>query len=82
MPTGVSTKIWDGEPMTEAKATFVVQIARTTNYELRVVANDESDAKLIALDLWQTADTIGQWEIPDETADVVGVTKALGGGQS
>lgn len=52
---------------------FIVQIAVTYNYEIPVEADDINIAQHRAMELWNKADVIDQWEIPDQSADVVAI---------
>lgn len=60
---------------------FVVQIAETRNYELSVIAENESAAREMALKEWIEAPEVGSYEIADQSIEVVAVTdKGAAGG--
>lgn len=55
----------------------MIEVAVTKHYEIEIWAHNPDDALHKGVEIYQTADTIGQWEKPQEETDynVVEITE-------
>lgn len=48
------------------KKRFIVHVEETRHYEFEVWAEDADQAREMGHPIWATADTVGEWELPDQ----------------
>jgi len=59
------------------KKPFIFHVSETRHYEFVVWDIDEAAARERGSVIWRDADTVGQWELPDEEVDYHVTPKAV-----